>query len=165
MLTNRSAALARLAEVVAALTGCLGRDDRKGGEVIAGGATILAESVWFEEAVGIGGGAYRLRDGGALFSFPFAVLGRVGDLDSLRLWLDIDDADRVYGELRNEEDESLPWRLLIGIRDVVAAGRDLEVRDMESGGVGYSVGMVRAPRSGILGTACGRKASISLRLR
>lgn len=79
---NRSAARARLAEVVAELTGCLGRDERSGGEVFGTGATILAERVWPDGVDGIGGW-YRLRAFGLLFSLPFeGVVGRVrlGDL-------------------------------------------------------------------------------------
>jgi len=40
-----SAALARLAEVVAALTGCLGREERNGGDSFGGRARIFAERV------------------------------------------------------------------------------------------------------------------------
>lgn len=70
------------------------------------------------------------------------------------------DADREYGGLLMEEFESADCQLLTGIREVVTGGgRDLLLVP-ESGGVGYSVGMVRAPRSGMLGTACGRKVSI-----
>lgn len=163
-LWKRSAARARLADVVAELTGCLGRDERRGGEVLVRGATILAERVWL--IVEIGGGWYRLRELGALFSLPFGLCGRVGDLDSFRACSDIAEVDREIGAAFDEAVESVDCRrLLIGIRDVDSGGPVRGTRVTESGGVGYSAGAACRLKSGILGAGCGRKASISLRLR
>lgn len=69
-LWKRSAALARLADVVAELTGRRGLEDRRGGDFCGRGATIFAESVWLFFEVGKEGGLYlRLAmEPGAAFS-------------------------------------------------------------------------------------------------
>jgi hypothetical protein len=99
----RSVARARLADVEAALTGCLGREERSGGDASGSGTTIFADNVW----PGVMGCALYLfleAEYEAEFSLPDAAVLRAGDL-VMRfrlLGLGIADCDRdredEYGE-------------------------------------------------------------------
>ena len=172
---KRSAARARLAEVVAELTGCLGLEERSGGDVFGNGATIFAESILLDCVVDMGGGWYLFRgvlEDVVLFSLLVGIL-LVGDLEGrVRPPLpDIADAGLEYGLGRPVESWDCLRLLLTGIREVGEGsfGTEEFLRKMfrvpECGGVGYSAGTACVLRLGMLGTGCGFMASISLRLR
>lgn len=153
-LSKRSAALARLAEVVAELTGWRGLDDRNGGDFCGGGATIFAESDWPFFEIGSEGGLYRrlCKELGTAFSLACACCLRVGDFESflLPVGLDIAEADLKCGAEGAESADCL--RMLVGILELFGESFESTLREPECGGVGYArFGVSCMLRSGMLG--------------